>query len=70
MSPHPAPHGSSGQLVWAKQVVQGIQVGHRATWFGGGRARPAGASAGSLIDTSSPHKRWRLAGEAARVIGP
>jgi hypothetical protein len=27
------------------EVIQGVQVGHKAAWFGGGRARPAPAPA-------------------------
>jgi hypothetical protein len=31
------------------EVVQGVQVGHRAAWFGGGRARPAPAPDCSVL---------------------
>jgi hypothetical protein len=42
------------------EAVQGVQLGHRATWFGGGRARsPTGASASSFA--SSPYK-WLAPG--------
>jgi hypothetical protein len=48
-------------------VVQGVQLGHRATWFGGGRARPAPAPAPLPPPRTSG---WRPAGEAVRLFGP
>ena len=47
-------------------VVQGVQLGHRATWFGGGRARPAPAPAPLPPPRTSG---WRLAGKAVRLFG-
>jgi hypothetical protein len=67
---HPAqpPMGPVGS--WdGLEVVQGVQLGHRATWFGGGRARPASAPA----PLSLPPPRtsgWRPAGKAVRLFGP
>ena len=49
------------------EVVQGVQLGHRATWFGGGRARPAPAPAPLPPPRTSG---WRLAGKAVRLFGP
>jgi hypothetical protein len=48
------------------EVAQGVQLGHRATWFGGGRARPAPAPA-----PLPPPRRsgWRPAGKAVRLFG-
>ena len=47
------------------EAVQGVQVGHRATWFGGGRARPALG----LAPLSPPRTLgWLLlGGEAVRI---
>jgi len=49
------------------EVVQGVQLGHRATWFGGGRARPAPAPAPLPPPRTSG---WRPAGKAVRLFGP
>ena len=55
------PVGSWGEL----EAVQGVQVGHRATWFGGGRARLALGLA-SLSLPRAPG--WLLlGGEAVRI---
>jgi hypothetical protein len=48
------------------EVVQGVQLGHRATWFGGGRARPAPAPAPLPPPRTSG---WRPAGKAVRLFG-
>jgi hypothetical protein len=48
------------------EVVQGVQLGHRATWFGGGRARPAPAPAPLPPPRTSG---WRPAGQAVRLFG-
>jgi hypothetical protein len=44
LHPTQPPLGSVGSWV-ELEVVQGVQVGHRANWFGSGRARPAPAPA-------------------------
>jgi hypothetical protein len=49
------------------EVVQGVRLGHRATWFGGGRARPAPASAPLPPPRTSG---WHLAGKAVRLFSP
>jgi hypothetical protein len=57
--------GSWGEL----EVVQGVQVCHRATWFHRG-ASPTGASASSFV--SSPYKQLapgRWGGACVRPIG-
>jgi hypothetical protein len=48
------------------EVVHGVQLGHRATWFGGGRARPAPAPAPLPPPRTSG---WRLAGKAVSLFG-
>jgi hypothetical protein len=49
------------------EVVQGVQLGHRATWFGGGRARPAPAPAPLPPPRTSG---WRPGGKAVRLFSP
>ena len=49
------------------EVVQGVQLGHRATWFGGGRARPAPAPAPLPPPRTSG---WRPASKAVRLFSP
>jgi hypothetical protein len=48
------------------EVVRGVQLGHRATWFGGGRARPAPAPAPLPPPRTSG---WRPASKAVRLFG-